>query len=161
MILENTIKQASQLLKKHNIISHQLDAEIILSNIMGVTKEFLITNGNINISGKLRKKFDHAIKRRINNEPVAYITGKKEFWSQDFIVNHATLVPRPETELMIYKVVNFFKNKKINVLDIGTGSGCILLSVLKESKNSRGIGIDLSHSLSGVQKSSVPRSCCL
>ena len=69
---------------------------------------------------------------------------KKEFWSQDFVVNRATLVPRPETELLIYKVVNFFKNKKINVLDIGTGSGCILLSILKELVHSRGVGIDVS-----------------
>ena len=69
---------------------------------------------------------------------------KKEFWSQDFVVNRATLVPRPETELLIYKVVDFFKNKKINILDIGTGSGCILLSILKELVHSRGVGIDIS-----------------
>jgi len=80
----------------------------------------------------------------MNREPVAYIIGKKEFWSQDFTVNQATLVPRPETELLIYKVVDFFKNKRINVLDIGTGSGCILLSILKELDFSRGVGIDIS-----------------
>ena len=144
MILENTIKQASQLLKKHNIVSYELDAEIILSNIMGVSKEFLIVNNHKNISKKTIKKYNFAIKRRINREPIAYITGKKEFWSEDFTVNNATLVPRPETELLIYKVINFFKNRKINVLDIGTGSGCILLSILKELKNSRGQGIDIS-----------------
>ena len=144
MILENIIRGASQLLKSHNIISHELDAEIILSDIMGVTKEFLIVNNHINISKKIRKKYNHAVKRRINREPVAYITGKKEFWSENFIVNQTTLVPRPETELLIYKVINFFKNKKINVLDIGTGSGCILLSILKELSFSRGTGIDIS-----------------
>ena len=144
MILENTIKQASQLLKSHHIISHELDAEIILSDIMGVTKEFLIVNNHINISKNIIKKYNFAIKRRINREPVAYITGKKEFWSEDFVVNHATLVPRPETELLIYKVIKVFKNKRINILDIGTGSGCILLSILKELNLSRGIGIDIS-----------------
>ena len=144
MILENTIKQASQLLKNHNIISHELDAEIILSDIMGVTKEFLLVNNQINISKNIIKKYNFAIKRRINREPVAYITGKKEFWSEDFVVNYATLVPRAETELLIYKVINFFKNKRINILDIGTGSGCILLSILKELNLSRGIGIDIS-----------------
>ena len=85
-----------------------------------------------------------AIKRRINKEPIAYIIGKKEFWSEDFLVNKATLIPRPETELLICKVIDFFKNKRINILDIGTGSGCILLSILKELNNSRGIGIDIS-----------------
>ena len=144
MMLANTIKQASQLLKNHNIVSHELDAEIILSDIMGVTREFLIVNDNKNISKNTIKKYNHAINRRINREPVAYITGKKEFWSKNFLVNQATLVPRPETELLIYKVINFFKNKKINVLDIGTGSGCILLSILKELNLSRGIGIDVS-----------------
>jgi len=144
MILENTIRQASQLLKNQNIISHELDAQLILSDIMGVTKDFFIANSHINISKSTIKKFNHAIKRRINREPVAYIIGKKEFWSQDFAVNQATLVPRPETELLIYKVVDFFKNKRINVLDIGTGSGCILLSILKELVHSRGVGIDVS-----------------
>ena len=144
MILENTIKQASQLLKNKNIISHELDAQVILSDIMGVTRDFFIANSHIKVSLNTIKKFNHAIKRRINREPVAYIIGKKEFWSQDFAVNQATLVPRPETELLIYKVVDFFKNKRINVLDIGTGSGCILLSILKELDFSRGVGIDIS-----------------
>ena len=144
MILENTIKQASQLLKNKNIISHELDVQVILSDIMGVTRDFFIANSHINVSINTIKKFNHAIKRRINREPVAYIIGKKEFWSQDFAVNHATLIPRPETELLIYKVVDFFKNKRINVLDIGTGSGCILLSILKELDFSRGVGIDIS-----------------
>ena len=144
MILEKTIKQASQLLKNKNIISHELDVQVILSDIMGVTRDFFIANSHINVSINTIKKFNHAIKRRINREPVAYIIGKKEFWSQDFAVNQATLVPRPETELLIYKVVDFFKNKRINVLDIGTGSGCILLSILKELDFSRGVGIDIS-----------------
>ena len=144
MILENTIKQASQLLKSHNIISHQLDAEIIISDIMGVSKEFLIINNHINISKNIIKKYNFAIKRRISREPVAYITGKREFWNEDFVVDRATLIHRPETELLIYKVINFFKNKRINVLDIGTGSGCILLSILKRLNLSRGTGIDIS-----------------
>jgi release factor glutamine methyltransferase len=144
MILENTIKEASQLLKKHNIISHELDAEIILSDIIGVTREFLIVNNHLDISTKVLKKYNFAINRRAKKEPIAYITGKKEFWSKNFLVNKSTLVPRPETELILYKLVDFFKNKKINILDIGTGSGCILLSMLRELKLSYGTGIDIS-----------------
>jgi len=90
------------------------------------------------------KKYNFAIKRRIKREPVAYITGKKEFWSINFEVNRSTLVPRPETEILIYKIVSLLKNKKVNILDIGTGSGCILLSILKELKCSTGMGIDIS-----------------
>jgi len=144
MNLENTIQKASQLLKNQNIHSHELDAQIILSEIMGIKRESLITNNEINISEKILEKYDIAIKRRIKKEPVAYIIGEKEFWSQNFRVNHSTLVPRPESELLIYKLVNYFKNKRINILDIGTGSGCILLSLLKELHLSRGIGIDIS-----------------
>jgi len=144
MILENTIKQASQILKNNNINSHELDAELILSNLMGIKKESLILNNFKNISNNIKYKYDSAIRRRIKREPVAYIIGKKEFWSQNFIVSQATLIPRPETELMIYKLIKFFKNKKINILDVGTGSGCILLSILKELNSSRGTGIDIS-----------------
>jgi len=144
MNLQNIIKEASIKLKNNNIISHVLDAEIILADIMGLKREFLITNDKINISEDIRKKYNTAINRRINHEPIAYITGKKEFWSEDFVTNKSTLVPRPETELLIYKIVDVFKNKRINILDIGTGTGCILLSLLKELYNSRGIGIDIS-----------------
>ena len=144
MISEKIIEQASKILKNHNIHSHELDAQLILSDIMKVKREYLITNNKVLISEKVKEKYDIAIRRRIKKEPVAYITGKKEFWSEDFLVNYETLIPRPETELLIYKIVKFFKNKKINILDIGTGSGCILLSILKELNFSRGIGIDIS-----------------
>ena len=144
MVLEKAVKQASKILKNHNIRSHELDAQLILSDIMKVKRESLITNNEVVISEKIMEKYDIAVRRRIKREPIAYITGKKEFWSIDFLVNHGTLIPRPETELLIYKLVNFFKNKRINVLDIGTGSGCILLSILKEINFSRGIGIDIS-----------------
>ena len=144
MISEKIIEQASKMLKKHNIQSYELDAQLLLSNIMKVKREYLIINNKLNISEKIMGKYDLAIKRRIKREPVAYITGKKEFWSDNYLVNRGTLIPRPETELLIYKIVKFFKNKKISILDIGTGSGCILLSILKELNFARGIGIDIS-----------------
>jgi release factor glutamine methyltransferase len=144
MIVEKVIKQASRILKNNKVISSNLDAEIILANIMGVEREFFIINNNFKISPQIIKEYKTAIKKRIKHEPVAYITGKKEFWSEDFLVNYSTLIPRPETELLIYKVINFFKDKKISILDIGTGSGCILLSILKELKHAKGIGIDIS-----------------
>ena len=152
MILENTIKQGSKILKAYNIGTPELDAEIILSNIMEVTREFLILNNDINIEHKILEKYKHAIQRRIKNEPVAYIINKKEFWSHNFFVNKSTLIPRPETELLIYEVLKFFKNKSIKILDIGTGSGCILLSILKELRFSNGLGIDISSKAIRVAK---------
>ena len=144
MIVENTIKRASKILKNNNINTYLLDSEIILSNIMGVSREFLIFNSHINISQNIIKKFNNEITRRIKKEPIAYITGKKEFWKDTFSVNYSTLIPRPETELLIYKIIKFYKYKRTNILDIGTGSGCILLSILKELPFSKGTGIDIS-----------------
>ena len=143
-MLDKIIKQASDTLKRHSISTHELDSQLILSNIMNTRMENLITNTKLTISAKNTAKYKNAIKRRSKKEPVAYILGHKEFWSENFIVNRSTLVPRPETELLIYKVINFFKKKRINILDIGTGSGCILLAILKELSQSKGIGIDIS-----------------
>ena len=152
MNLENIIIEGSQTLKENNICSHELDAQILLSDIMKTEREYLIVNNKMSIPDKITKKYHLAIKRRIKGEPVAYITGKKEFWSKNFVVNYSTLVPRPETELLIYKVIDFFKNKKINILDIGTGSGCILLSVLKELNLAIGTGIDISSRATQIAK---------
>jgi len=152
MNLESIIKKGSQILRKNNISSHDLDSQIILSHLMGVEREYLIINNTKVINKKIEKKYNEAIKRRIKKEPIAYITGKKEFWSHDYIIDRSTLVPRPETELMIYKIIKFFRNKKINILDIGTGSGCILLSLLKELNFSRGTGIDISNEAIQIAK---------
>ena len=152
MILEKIIRKASQVLKNNNIHTYELDAQLILSNIMNVKREFLITSNQSSITKKVLEKYNIAIDRRIKREPVAYIVGKKSFWNDDFTVNQATLVPRPETELLIYKIIDFFKNKKISILDIGTGSGCILLSILKELNFAKGIGIDISSKAIKVAK---------
>ena len=109
MILEEVVKYASNELKKEKINSYQLDSELILSHIMGVSREFLILNSQLIIKKNTLKKYNFAIQRRVKREPVAYITGKKEFWSQDFKVDHSTLIPRPESELLIYKLVNYYK----------------------------------------------------
>ena len=130
MFLEKKIQSATKILKDNNIPSSRLDAEVIISNILGFERENLINNDKMIINNKIMKKYDSAIYRRSKSEPIAYITGKKEFWSHNFIVNKSTLVPRPETEILIHKIVKIFKNKKIIIMDIGTGSGCILLSIL-------------------------------
>ena len=89
MILEHIVKKASHILKNHGINSYELDAELILSNIIGVNREVLITSSHIDVPKKVRSKYNQAIKRRINNEPIAYILERKEFWSRNFKVNKA------------------------------------------------------------------------
>ena len=138
------INEGSYKLKQSDITSHRLDSEILLSKVLNKTRENLLINLEENIDSKNVKKFEKLIRRRSLNEPIAYIIKKKEFWSRTFEINNDTLIPRPETELMIEKLVYIYKQKKINILDIGTGSGCILISLLSELKQSNCIGIDIS-----------------
>ncbi len=139
------INVGSKQLKDSNICSHILDSEILLSEVLNKTREELLVTHNRKVEHNKVKKFKDLIKRRSTKEPIAYILNQKEFWSKKFHVSSNTLIPRIETELMVEKIVKIFKKKKsIFILDIGTGSGCILLSILSELKNSKGIGIDKS-----------------
>ena len=138
------IKIGSKTLKDSNISSHILDAEILLSKTLNKSREEVLVNLEQIIKKSDVTKFNKYLQRRSHNEPIAYILGEKEFWSKKFKVNKHTLIPRPETELLIEKLLTIFKGKKISILDIGTGSGCIILSLLSELEYSIGTGIDIS-----------------
>ena len=131
-------------LKSKKIVSSRLDSEILLSKILNKNREEVLINLEQEICKKDFSKYKELIIRRSQNEPVAYILQEKEFWSKFFFVSVDTLIPRPETELIVEKLVKIFKEKKISILDIGTGSGCILISLLSELRNSVGVGIDIS-----------------
>ena len=142
-ILE-VINSGSRELKKNKIRSYRLDSEILLAKILKKRREEILTNLEMKVAPKVVGDFNKLIARRSLNEPIAYILEEKEFWSKNFLVSKDTLIPRPETELLVEKIINIFKNKDIKIMDIGTGTGCILLSILSELKNSSGIGIDIS-----------------
>ncbi len=138
------IKIGSDILKEKNISSHILDSELLLSKTLDRPREKILTNLNERINEKEIKIFKEYLLRRSKNEPIAYILGVKEFWSKKFEVNKATLIPRPETEILVDELIKIFMDKKISILDIGTGSGCIVLSLLNKLHQSSGIGIDIS-----------------
>ena len=146
------INNGSRQLKNKNIYSHKLDSEILLSKVLNKTREELLINLNQEIEPQKINYFNRLIDRRSSREPIAYILKEKEFWSKKFIVNNNTLIPRPETELMVEKIVKIFKKKNIYVLDIGTGTGCILLSLLSELNTSKGMGIDISQKAIQIAK---------
>ena len=147
----------SDKLKQLNILSHRLDAEILLSKVLNKDREDILINLQKELKMDSIFEFNNLIKRRLSREPIAYITAEKEFWSKIFNVNYNTLIPRPETELLVDKLVNIFKNKKINILDVGTGSGCIIISLLGDIKNSKGIGIDISNNALKIAKKNAEK----
>ena len=139
------INSGSKQLRINKVRSSRLDSELLLAKTLNKKREDLLINLNQKVTPKIVKNFYRLIARRSSKEPIAYIVEEKEFWSKNFFVNKNTLIPRPETELMVEKILNIFKKKDIYILDIGTGTGCILLSLLSELRNSSGIGIDISH----------------
>ena len=144
MIASKLINFASNKLKQNKILSHKLDSELLLSKVLKKKREELLTNLSQKINKKKILSFNKLIIRRSLKEPLAYIIKEKEFWSKMFEVDKNTLIPRPETELMVEQILKIYKNKKIFILDIGTGTGCILISLLSELKSSYGLGIDIS-----------------
>ena len=143
-ILE-ALNKGSAKLKKNNINSFQLDSEILLSEIIQKDRKFLILNHDKELKNKTLENFNDLISQRSKGKPIAYLTKKKSFWKDIFEITSDVLIPRPDTEVIIEEVLNFTKNKNnLKVLDIGVGSGCILLSLLREKKNFTGVGIDIS-----------------
>ena len=144
MNISSLLASGSRILKSNSIKTHVLDSELILSDILKSQREKLIINLDHIVSEKIINNFNKLILRRSKKEPIAYILKKREFWSKDFFVNQNTLIPRPETELLCEQLIKIFKGKSINFLDIGTGTGCILLTILSEINEAKGIGLDIS-----------------
>ena len=153
MNIENTLNHAVKVLSKFNIKSPILDSEILLSKAISKDRKYIILNSNKKINKENLEDFNNLIERRKKGEPIAYITNNKEFWNDSFYVDKNVLIPRPDTELIIDQVLKIFqKNKQLQLLDIGVGSGCILLSLLKERPNFFGTGIDISKKSINISK---------
>ena len=152
MNIINLLNYGSKELQGNNITSYKIDSELLLAKVLRKTREEIIINSEEQVSDKKTQQFFNLINRRSKREPIAYIFKEKEFWSKKFLVDKNTLIPRPETELLVEKILEFFPNKRLNILDIGTGTGCIILSILSELKRSKGIGIDLSQEAIKVAK---------
>ena len=145
MNILSAINRANYLLKSNGVVSSKLDCEILISKVLKINRAEMILNVNKDLTIDQLSYFNELIEQRSKKKPIAYLTGKKEFWKYKFYVTKDVLIPRPDTELIIEKVLKLTKNKQsLNFLDIGVGSGCIILSILKEKKNYYGTGIDIS-----------------
>ena len=153
MNYQSILNKYSNILKYNQIKSYKLDCELLLSHALKIHRENLMINLNKNISKDQFHEFKSLLKKRYNKHPIAYIIKNKEFWKSNFYVNDSVLIPRPETELIIEQVLNSHQKNKFNkILDIGTGSGCIIISLLKELKHAKGTGIDISKNAIKVAK---------
>ena len=153
MNIQNAIEKANQLLKKNNIKSAMLDSEILMSKVIKEDRKYIILNLDKELKKKDLLKFEDLVINRSSGKPIAYLIGEKDFWKYNFNVNEETLIPRPDTEIIIDNVLKLTKWKsRLKILDIGIGSGCVLLSILKEKKDFYGTGIDISKKCVDISK---------
>ncbi len=139
------LKSGSDFLRENNIKSNIIDAELLLSKVLGQPREKILVESDLKPNQTQIKNFYNLILRRgLSKEPIAYILNKKEFWSLNFSIGREVLIPRPETEILVETIVKYFKGKNPFVLDVGTGSGCIIISLFQEFTKSKGIAIDIS-----------------
>ena len=145
MNIFEAIKKGDAILRESGIKSYKIDSEILMSRVIKKNRADIILNSKTELSQKNYNLYENLIIQRSKQKPIAYLTGKKEFWKYEFSVTKDVLIPRPDTEIIVEKTLRLTKNKnKLKVLEIGIGSGCILLSILKEKKNFYGTGIDIS-----------------
>ena len=145
MNIYNAIKEGSKILKKKNIKFSNLDCEVLLAKVLRKQRKYLILNLDKPLNKKNLEIFKDLINQRSNGKPIAYLTKKKDFWNSEFITEEGVLIPRPDTETLVEATIELFKNKDYaSVLDVGVGTGCIILSILKEKPYFYGKGIDVS-----------------
>jgi release factor glutamine methyltransferase len=154
MLVNEAIAFAEQELKRSNNLNSRLDSEILVSHLINIPRESIYSKLKENLSSNKTEELQKLVSRRVKKEPIAYILNNKEFWSTNFYVDRSVLIPRPETEVLIDLILSQISNKNnyLNILDIGTGSGCILISLLKELVKAKGIGVDKSTKAIAIAK---------
>ena len=128
------------------VASSHLDARLLMSHVLEVSREYLTLNSEAYLSEMEWDSFDELVERRVNREPMSHILGTREFWSLNFTVTPETLDPRPDSETVIESVLAYVprKDARLMIADFGTGTGCLLLSLLSEYGQSHGLGVDFS-----------------
>ena len=147
------IKFGNEILKKSNVYNYNLDSELLLANTLNITREKVLINLQSKISLNDFDYYKSLILRRYKKEPIAYILKKKEFWKNLFFVNKNVLIPRPETELIVDEILSITEiTSRKKILDIGTGTGCIIISIIKERPNFHATALDISKKALNIAK---------
>ena len=151
-IIDN-LKDGYEILKKNNISSYKIDCEILMSQTLSISREEVLLNLERSIKKEEREKYLNLINRRKKSEPVAYITNNKNFWKDNFITNKNVLIPRPDSEHLVEQTIKLLKKEQAKrILDIGVGSGCLSISILKERPNCKCDAIDTSKNALNLAK---------
>src|SRR5262245_53966232 len=147
------LDEAAARLREAGVESPRSEARLLLAHAMGVSREDVISGAAVPDDGAL-ERFRDAVARRCAREPFAYIVGRREFFSLDFAVGRGVLIPRPESELLVEEALRRFpcRDEKLSVLDLGTGTGCLLLAFLAQRPEAGGLGIDLSATALGYAR---------
>ena len=153
MNISSAIIQGTKILKNKLIISAQLDSEILMAKVIKKNRKYVLINSKKKINEKNLDYFYDLIKKRAKRKPIAQLINKKFFWNSEFFITDEALIPRPDTEIIVESTLKLTQNKKkLSILDIGVGTGCILLSILKERPSFYGTGIDLSEKCINISK---------
>jgi len=142
MKISDILKITADRLRKADIDTANLDARLLLCKYLNKDKLYLIVNANEEI--EVDSAFDELVERREKYEPMQYILGKAEFYGLDFKVNKNVLIPRPDTEILVERVIDYVGDNNYTIVDIGTGSGCIPITVAVNCKNANVYTVDIS-----------------
>jgi release factor glutamine methyltransferase len=148
---ESLLARGVEMLRNAGIESPRREARLLLAHALGNPADELIST-RIPVPASKADAFDALLARRCKHEPLAYITGSREFWSINFLVAPGVLIPRPESETLVEAGLRKYpkRDAALRVLDLGTGSGCLLLAFLSERPHARGLGVDLSQAALSV-----------
>ena len=146
MRLDQVIAQAAKRLADKGIDTARLDARLLAAHALGLSDADIILQFDRSVTQAEADRFDAFILRRMDREPIAHILGQRDFWGLSFKVTKDTLVPRPDSETLVEGVLERIKDRSraLRIVDIGTGSGCLLIALLSELPNASGLGVDVS-----------------
>jgi len=142
--VRDAIDAAAARLAAARIDTARLDARVLMAHVMERDQAWLIGYGDEQLPTDARARYEELAARRADREPIAYLTGVREFWSLDLSVNPDTLIPRPDSETLVETALEITWTNKLRILDLGTGSGCLLLAILTERRHAHGLGIDIN-----------------
>jgi len=165
LTVQDLTRAGARRLAQADIETAAIDARLLVAHGLKKNLEDLIRDGRDEVTPVQQQRIERYLARRLAREPVAYITGEKEFWSIEFAVTRNTLIPRPESEVLVAQALEVLArhgdraqtDEPLSVLDLGTGSGCLLLSILAQNPGARGVGVDIDRKALDVARENAGR----